>query len=285
MKTANSHFLFGYLLVSATLCFTSCSGDTAPAQTLRIATTTSTRDSGLLDVLIPKFEQQHNCSVDVIAVGTGAALAYGERGEVDAVMVHAPEAEEEFISGGHGVDHIPFMHNEFIFVGPSGDPSQLSGTELHVALATIRQENVLFVSRGDDSGTHKREMQLWAEASITPDHEKYTETGQGMGNSLVIANQLQGYTLTDFSTYLKFKNKLNLEPVAIKSDSLINRYSLITVNPEKTTKINSELASAFAEFLMKPTTAEMIRDYEIGGQQLFVPYFLNGQVDVIRSDQ
>lgn len=285
MKTAKFQFLFSCLVVSATLCFTSCSGDSAPTQTLRIATTTSTRDSGLLDVLIPEFEQQHDCSVDVIAVGTGAALAYGERGEVDAVMVHAPEAEEQFVSSGHGIEHVPFMQNEFIFVGPSGDPSQLSGTELHVALATISQDNILFISRGDDSGTHKREMELWAEASITPDHEKYTETGQGMGNTLVIANQLQGYTLTDFSTYLKFKDKLDLEPVAINSDALINRYSLITVNPEKTDKINSELASAFAEFLIQPTTAEKIRDYEIGGQQLFVPYFLNAPIDVIRSDQ
>ena len=272
------------LLIATAMWCTGCRDSAAGINRLRVATTTSTRDSGLLDELIPGFERQFNCEVDIIAVGTGAALAYGERGEVDVVIVHAPKAEEDFVRNAHGIEHVPFMQNEFIFVGPKDDPAELSNLELHDALNHIQMENIVFVSRGDDSGTHKRELQLWSESTVTPDHENYVETGQGMGNTLVIANQLQGYTFTDISTYLKFKQKLDLHPIKIDSQLLINRYSLITVNPEKTSKINGKLASALAEYLQQPETGEIIQNYQISGRRLFKPLFLDRADPVDETD-
>lgn len=244
---------------------------------IRLASTTSTRDSGLFDVLLPVFETSHRCRVYLVAVGTGAALRLGEVGDVDVLMVHAPSAEEAFMKAGHGVRHEAVMHNSFLIVGPAADPAGVVGSELTPCLKKIKDQGHKFLSRGDDSGTHQREMALWELAGGKPDGKEHLETGQGMGPTLVMADEMQAYTLVDQGTWLKQKEKLELVPVVTEGVNLLNPYSAIVINPEKSKAINSKLASAFVDFLISDEAQKLIDDYKVNGQKLFHADRLNAE--------
>jgi len=243
---------------------------------LRLVTTTSTRDSGLLDKILPVFEKANKCRVDVVAVGTGAALKLGEAGESDVVLVHARAAEQAFMQAKHGVRQEEFMANYFTIVGPKNDPAQIRAVGPVAALQKIAERNERFVSRGDDSGTHKREVRLWEQSGGRPSWDNYVESGQGMGPTLVMTDQMQGYVLTDIGTYLNFQDKITLVPLMAESESLRNPYTAIVVNPKKHEKIHEELAQTFVEFLISDECQRLISGYQIGGQQLFQPTRLNG---------
>ena len=239
-----------------------------------LATTTSTQDSGLLDVLIPRFEQQTGYQVKTIAVGTGEALAMAARGEADVVLAHAPEAEAKFIADGHGVNRRAVMHNDFILVGPSEDPAQLRGTQgIIETLKHLAEVQASFVSRGDNSGTHQLEQRLWKQVGIVPKGRWYLDAGQGMGETLRIASERQAYTLTDRGTYLALQNMLQLAIVSEGDQALANFYSVIEVNPAKHAKVNQEGARAFADFMVSPATQAIIKTYGVDkfGQPLFFP--------------
>lgn len=241
-------------------------------QDIILATTTSTQDSGLLDVLVPLFEKQTGYRVKVIAVGTGAALRMGERGDADVLLVHAPEAEEAFMAAGHGVDRQFVMYNDFVIVGPPSDPAGIRGlTDAVMAMQRVAETEGLWISRGDDSGTHKKEMSLWAEARLTPQGAWYQESGQGMGATLLIASEKQAYTLTDRGTYLRLRASLALDILVEGDPRLYNVYHVIVVNPAKHPQVNVEGARAFADFLTSPQVQDIIRSYGVDefGQPLF----------------
>jgi tungstate transport system substrate-binding protein len=236
---------------------------------LRLATTTSTRDSGLLDVLLPVFEEASACRVDVIAVGTGAALKLGESGDVDAALVHARSAEKVFMNAGHGIRHEPVMHNYFLIAGPADDPAGARGRDTVAALKTIAAGKHRFVSRGDDSGTHKRERSLWKTAGGQPEWEGYVESGQGMGPTLVMADEMNAYVLTDEGTWLKQSGKFRLVPLVTEAADLRNPYSVMVVNQNKHPSVNSNLAGALVDFLISAQGQQLIAEYRINGQGLF----------------
>ncbi len=238
---------------------------------LRLATTTSTRDSGLLDELVPPFEQQTGARVDVIAVGTGKALKLGEAGDVDVVLVHAREAEDAFMRAGHGVRREDVMYNQFVLVGPANDPANVRGRSAVDALRRIARSQSTFLSRGDDSGTHKRERQLWREAGLRPDWGDYIESGQGMGVTLIMADQMNAYTLTDEGTYLRFRDKIELVPLVDSSEDLHNPYGVIAVNPAKNDRIQRKLANQFIDYLIADRTQQRIAGFRVAGEPLFHP--------------
>lgn len=246
-----------------------CAAGTKNSTVLRVATTTSTRDSGLLDELLPVFESEHGCRVDVIAVGTGAALRLGEEGDVDVVLVHARQAEDAFMAAGHGIRHEEFMVNDFVLLGPANDPAGVRDMGPVEAIKTVAKTGHRFVSRGDDSGTHKREMALWSLAGGRPTWKGYVESGRGMGPTLVMADELQGYVLADMGTYLHFQDKIDLEPLAAAADVMRNPYAAIVVDPRKHPRIDATLADDFLDFLVDDETQRRIAAYQIGGQPLF----------------
>ncbi|MBI5962655.1 MAG: substrate-binding domain-containing protein [Chloroflexi bacterium] len=249
----------------------------APAnQNLILATTTSTQDSGLLDVLVPIFEEQTGYTVQTIAVGTGEALKMGEEGNADVLLVHAPASEVTYMEGGFGTDRFLVMHNDYIIVGPADDPAGIKGLGPKDAFLAIYNAGVPFVSRGDDSGTHKKEVSFWTKAEVDPAAEKlewFIETGQGMGASLTVASEKGGYILTDRATYLANKDNLQLEILLEGNNALLNIYHVITVNAEKWPTVNSEGALAFAKFMVDPATQEIIKEFGVDkfGQPLFYP--------------
>lgn len=241
---------------------------------LILATTTSTRDSGLLDVLLPLFEQRTGYQVKMIAVGSGQALSMGQEGNVDVMLVHSPTAEKTFMEGGFGKERLLIAHNDFIIVGPESDPAKISGmTSAADAFAAIANAKAIFVSRGDDSGTNKAELTLWNKVKITPPGgEWYLSSGQGMGDTLRIASEKAGYTFTDRATYLALKATLQLIVLVEGDKALLNIYHVITVNPEKWPKVNSAGAKAFADFLISPDTQKVIGEFgkDKYGQALFI---------------
>lgn len=236
---------------------------------LRVASTTSTRDSGLLDTLLPVFEKQHQCRVDLIAVGTGAALKLGETGDADAVLVHARSAEEAFMKAGHGVRHEPVMHNQFIIAGPSDDPAKAKGNDAVAALRKIAAGEHRFISRGDDSGTHKREKSLWEKAGGRPEWKDFIESGQGMGPTLVMADEMNAYVLTDEGTWLKQSSDFQIVRLVSGASDLKNPYAVMVVNPDKHPAVKAELANAFADFLISEQAQNLINAYQVNGHQLF----------------
>ncbi len=242
---------------------------------LRLAVTTSTRDSGLLDRLVPVFEQQHNARVDVIAAGTGKALKLGESGDVDVVLVHSRRDEDAFMQAGHGVRREDIMYNTFELLGPDSDPAAVRGMEAASALKQIASTGNRFVSRGDQSGTHKRELTLWKAAGGLPQWDQYVESGQGMGHTLIMADQMQAYVLADRGTYLAFHEKVTLVPLAAQTEALKNPYGIIVVNPNKNERINEHLAQAFVDFMISPTAQRIIAGFRINGELLFHPLRLN----------
>jgi tungstate transport system substrate-binding protein len=239
-----------------------------------LATTTSTQDSGLLDELVPLFEDQTGYHLIPIAVGSGAAIEMGERGEADVLLVHSPAAEEEFMDAGYGVNRHLVMYNDFIIVGPEDDPASVRDTATALAaMREIRESESTFVSRGDDSGTHRLELSLWEQAGIEPDGSWYQESGTGMGETLSIANERDAYTISDRGTYLSQGDRLDLVIVSEGDKALINIYHVIAVNPDRYDTINGAGAQAFVDFLLDPATQEMIGEFgaEEFGQPLFTP--------------
>lgn len=254
------------------LVFCSVSGVVNAQERLRLATTTSTDNSGLLAVLHPPFEKQYGINVDVIAVGTGKALRLGENGDVDVVMVHAPAAEINFVENGYGVERLPVMHNDFVILGPQDDPAGLCDeTTLNQALKKLSASGSYFVSRGDDSGTHKKEMSLWHAAGVSPEDNWYMAAGQGMGAVIQIANDKHAYTLSDRGTYLAHKDKIELTPVFEGVPELFNPYHVIIVNPEKHPHVNSVLAQKYVDFIRGEAGQKIIREFQKGGELLFKP--------------
>lgn len=239
-----------------------------------LATTTSTQDSGLLDVLVPMFEEQTGFMVKTIAVGTGKALEMGQNGEADVLLVHAPESEQPLVDSGVVTNYQLVMHNDFIVVGPKEDPAGIKGlTSTVEAFKKIAEDNSLFVSRGDDSGTHKKELGLWKNAEIEPSGKWYQETGQGMGATLKVASEKDGYSLTDRATYLALKHELNLDIILEGEESLLNIYHVMQVNPEKFENINGDAAKAFVDFMVAPETQKVIGEFGVEefGEPLFFP--------------
>lgn len=242
---------------------------------IRMATTTSTQNSGLLDYLLPLFKQRTGIEVQTIAVGTGKALRMGREGDVDVVMVHARPAELKFVEEGYGVDRSEFMYNDFVLVGPKSDPAAI-GAEKDVtsALKKIATSQSLFVSRGDDSGTHKKELSLWKAGSIKPAGSWYREAGQGMGKVLQMASELQGYTLTDRGTWLAYQGKLDLALLSEGDAGLRNPYGVIAVNPKRYPDTHYADARKLIDWVSSPEGQQLINDYKVNGKQLFIPLLL-----------
>lgn len=241
---------------------------------LILATTTSTRDSGLLDVLLPLFEAQSGLKVKMVAVGTGAALKMGEEGNADVLLVHAPKSELELMDKGFGKDRLLVMHNDFIIVGPASDPAGIKGSTTAVdAYKKIAESKSIFVTRGDDSGTNKAELTIWKSAEITPEGDWYVSTGQGMGDTLRVTTEKEGYTFTDRASYLALKDTLQLDVLVEGDKALLNIYHVITVNPDKWPLVNYTGAKAFADFMVSPETQKTIADFGMAefGQSLFIP--------------
>lgn len=242
--------------------------------TIILATTTSTYDSGLLDELVPIFEEETGYFVKVIAVGTGQALKLGERGDADVLLVHAPKAEMVLVENGSAIDRRSIMHNDFVLVGPPSNPAGISEFDSPVdALQRISENESLFVSRGDDSGTHKKELAIWQSGNMTPQGDWYLEAGQGMGATLRIASEKEGYTLTDRATYLALHDTLDLEILLDGDASLLNLYHVMSVNPRKWPNVNAHGARAWSDFLMSTEGQELIGKFGIDryGQPLFFP--------------
>jgi tungstate transport system substrate-binding protein len=241
---------------------------------LILATTTSTQDSGLLDVLVPAFEKATGYNVKTVAVGSGAALKLGEEGNADVLMVHSPAAEKTFMDGGFGINRQLLMHNMFLVVGPPADPAAINGmTKAADAFTKIADTKSTFVSRGDGSGTETKEKAIWKAAGITPSGDWYIQTGQGMGPTLQVASEKKGYTLTDKATWLASKANLDLQAMVEADPVLLNIYHMIQVNPDKWPKVNAAGAAAFSEFVLSPEGQKIIGDFGVDkyGEQLFVP--------------
>ncbi len=239
---------------------------------LILATTTSTENSGLLDELIPPFEEKFDIRVDVVSVGTGKAISLAENGDVDIILVHAREAENAFVEAGYGVNRRDVMYNDFIILGPTADPAGVNGMEDATAAFTkIAEASSNFVSRGDDSGTNKKELSLWSTAGIEPSGSWYIETGQGMGASLNVANEKQAYILVDRGTYLAYKADLDLEILVEGDPKLFNPYGIIPVNPAMHTHVNYQMAMAFVGYITSQQGQKIINEYTAYGEVLFNP--------------
>ena len=272
------HAAAALLLLLVTLALGACGDDDDSAQSdagthkgqMILATTTSTQDSGLLDELVPSFQDESGCSVKTIAVGSGEALELGEKGNADVLLVHSPESEQEYMDGGHGVSRKAVMHNDFIVAGPKDDPAGIKGAESAVAAFTsISKAGAPFASRADESGTHTKELSIWEAAGIEPKGSWYIETGQGMGETLTIASQKQAYTLSDRGTYLATDN-LDLGLLVEGGRDLLNPYHVIVVKAEGT---NRECAQEFSDWITSPATQDAIGRFGVAefGEPLFVP--------------
>lgn len=243
-------------------------------RTIILSTTTSTQDSGLLDVLVPYFEQKTGYIVKTIAVGTGQALALAGRGEADVCLVHAPDLEKKYVADGTLLDRRLVMHNDFLIVGPSQDPAKIRRLRgAAEALKRIAGAKATFVSRGDESGTHQLEKKLWKETGVAPAGSWYLQSGQGMGATLVIASEKRAYTLTDRGTYLAFRKRLQLEPLVEKDRILLNIYSVMETNLARFPRVNAAGGKAFADFLVSKEAQDIIRTFGVAkfGEPLFVP--------------
>lgn len=274
-------------MVTGAIFLSGCSGktelssSTANKETAKdsiiLSTTTSTQDSGLLDYILPDFEKKEGIKVKVVAVGTGKALQMGKDGEADVLLVHAKSDEEKFVSEGYGTVRHDVMYNDFILLGPKNDPAGIvksAEKDMGKALKLIADNGQVFVSRGDDSGTDKKEKSIWKEKQIDPSKEKwYVQTGQGMGETLKVADEKKGYTIADRSTYIKMRDKLGLQIVCEGDSSLLNQYGVIPVNPKANDKINAAGAEKFVNWIISDETQDLIKSYKIEGHddQVFYP--------------
>ncbi len=239
---------------------------------LRVATTTSVQDTGLMPYLLPHFEKKCACTVDVIAVGSGQALKLASNGDVDMVLVHDPIAEKQFLDDGFGINRKTLMLNDFVILGPRSDPAHIKGmTDAARAFTNIQRTGSIFVSRGDDSGTNQKERRIWQKAGIKPAGPWYLEIGQGMGAVLTMANEKQGYTISDRATYLTRGNRFALQVLVEGDPDLINYYSAIQVNPERFPSIKADLSHQLIDWLCSPEGQKRIGDFTAGGHPLFKP--------------
>lgn len=265
---------FAFALLTTFVPSTSQAAEPA-VKTIILATTTSTQDSGLLDVLIPMFEKQTGYMVKTIAVGSGQAMKMGERGEADVLLVHSPAAEKKFMEEGYGVTRKIVMHNDFVIVGPPSDPAKIKEAKTtQDAFKNIAETGSLFISRGDNSGTNAKELGIWKAIGVTPTGQKwYQPTGLGMGQTLNVASEKNGYTLTDRATYLAFKKNLALVILKEGDPILLNVYHVIELNPAKSPKINVAGGKAFADFMLAKKTQAVISKFGIAkyGGPLFFP--------------
>ena len=275
MKTKIITLLVSFIF---TIVLAGCGGQTGGEQAAKparpeviLATTTSTQDSGLLDVIIPAFEKKTGYKIKTIAVGSGQAIAMGQKGEADVLLTHAPDAEKKVVESSAVVNRRLVMHNDFIIIGPEQDPAKIKGSSAQDALAKIANTKSLFISRGDNSGTDQLEKKLWSQAKIKPAGAWYQEAGVGMGDTLNITNEKSAYTIADRATYLAQKSKLNLAILVEGDAKLLNIYHVMEVNPEKYTKVNKEGAKAFADYLLSAEGQKLIADFgkEKYGQALF----------------
>jgi tungstate transport system substrate-binding protein len=282
--------LIGGVLVATALA--GCSGGAAPSEAtdrspgavgtaspagsrdLILATTTSTQDSGLLDVLVPAFEDATGYSVKTVAVGSGQALKMGAEGNADVLLVHSPAAERDLVASGTGLDRQLVMHNSFLVVGPASDPAGIRGaTSVVDAYRQIAEKGATFVSRGDGSGTEAKELSYWKQAGLAPDGAWYLQTGQGMAGTLRIASEKAGYTLVDIATWAAIRGQVDLQSLVTDDPTLVNPYHVIRVNPETWPKVNEGGARAFASFVLSPEGQALIGSFGTAehGMQLFVP--------------
>jgi tungstate transport system substrate-binding protein len=252
-----------HILISVLVLFAFMFSSPLPAkETLTVASTTSTLDSGLFDALIPPFEKKFECTVRIIAVGTGQAMRLARDGNADVLLVHDREAEEKFVADGFGVKRLDVMHNDFVVVGPKNDPAGISGLKAADALRKISTAGIFFVSRGDDSGTHKKELKLWKSAGLKPTGRWYMESGSGMETTLRIANEKIAYCLVDRATWLAHQKEIDTLVILTQGDAqLFNPYSVIVVAPTKFPWLNVRMASRFAEFIRSAEGQAIIRDF------------------------
>jgi tungstate transport system substrate-binding protein len=272
----NNKIIVTLMIAALIVVFGGSSVFAAPKQkNIILATTTSTQDTGLLDKIIPIFEKQTGYFVKTIAVGSGQAMKMGEKGEADVMLVHSPDAEKKFIADGFGVNRQLVMHNDFILVGPPADPAKIKGVKSSAeAMKMIAKTEALFLSRGDNSGTHAKEKTLWKKAEINPVGQKwFQETGLGMGQTLSVAAEKKGYTLADRGTYLSLKKNLGMDILVEGDAALLNIYHVIEVNSAKWPKANAEGAKAFADFMVSKSTQEIIKTFGVDkyGSPLFFP--------------
>ena len=249
-----------------------CRNNPAPRIIVRLATTTSVQDTGLLDVLTDAFQKDGKYTLQSIAVGSGQAMQLGKTGEADILWVHSPDDEAQFVAEGYGTDRTTFLHNDFVLLGPAADPAKVKGIKKAAdAFKKIAAVKALFVSRSDKSGTHKKELKIWDAAKVKPSKDFYIEAGQGMAGTLSVANEKNAYCLADRSTYLSMQKNIGLVIVSEGDDALINRYSLILVNAARFPKVNAAGARAFFDFMLSKPARDMIEKYglEKYGRQLF----------------
>ncbi len=271
MKNIGWISLLLVLMLSAVL-FEGCAQKTEN-RTLTLATTTSTQDSGLLDELVPAFEKKTGIKVKVVAVGSGQALELGSKGDADVLLVHSPASELDFMAKGYGVSRKSVMHNYFVIVGPAGDPANIKTMSAVEAFKTIATKKSTFISRGDESGTHKKELAIWEKAGIQPKGSWYKESGQGMGETLTTASQLQAYTLSDEATFLTMKSKLELNDLVTGEKDLANPYSVITVNVKKFKKVHYQEAVDLSNYVLSSEGQKLIGNFGKSkyGKSIFIP--------------
>ncbi|HDQ08541.1 MAG TPA: tungsten ABC transporter substrate-binding protein [Methanoculleus sp.] len=299
----NRNFLLAALVLIVAVFFCGCtsdggndaaptdSGTAATPEFLKIATTTSLDNTGLLADLKDRFEEDHDVTLQIIAAGTGKALEYGERGDVDVLMVHDRAREDAFMDNGYGINRRVFAYNYFMIVGPESDPAGIAGMTPEDAFVTLIEEaqtnpDVVVVSRGDSSGTHAKEQAIWASAGydyateVVGSGDWYIEGGQGMGATLQMANELQAYTVSDSGTYLAYQGDIDLVPLVDEGDVLLNIYGAMMINPEKFSYVNSEMAKEWINFLITPETQQVIADFGVEeyGQPLFFPSLGNYEI-------
>ena len=282
-RKATFSVLAGLVLLSVLAGVTACAAQGAaalpPQERLRVATTTSLYDSGLWEYLEPIFENEYGVEVDILYAGTGIALEYGKRGDVDVIIVHAKAREEQFVAEGYGLERVPFAYNYFLIVGPAADPAGIKGLSPEDAFKKLfNTGSGSFISRGDDSGTHGKEKAIWKQAGFNYEKVReagqwYIEAGRGMGATLLMASEKQAYTLTDIGTFLSYKGQADLVPIIDKGSILLNVYSVIAINRDKHPKTNAEMAENMVNFLISPQIQELIGNYGVKeyGMQLFLP--------------
>jgi tungstate transport system substrate-binding protein len=249
-------------------------GSVAQSSVVILSTTTSTQDSGLLDVLVPMFEKKSGLSVKTISVGTGQALALAARGEADVTLAHAPAQEKQYVADGKMQNRRLVMYNDFVLIGPAEDPAGIKGQPKAVeVLRRIAEKGAPFVSRGDKSGTHALELALWKQAGIEPKGSWYVESGQGMGQTLLVASEKKAYAVTDRGTYLAFQKRVSLPILTEKDRALLNIYSVMEVNPANGPRVNAVGGKAFADFMVSPEVQALVKTFGVEkyGQPLFVP--------------
>ena len=263
-----------WLVINLAVMLLAAASSWGASKAVILATTTSTQDSGLLDLLIPVFEKESGYQVKTISVGSGQAMKMGERGEADVLLVHSPDAEKKFMVDGFGASRRLVMHNDFIVVGPAADPARIKGVPAVDAMKRVSQSGAIFVSRGDNSGTHAKEKGLWKGAAITPDGQKwYQQTGLGMGQTLNVAAEKRGYTLTDRATFLALKKNLGLVILLEGDSKLLNIYHVIEINAARWSKVNAAGGKAFVDFMVSKKAQELIGRFGVDkyGAPLFFP--------------